>query len=577
MVDKDTILQVICGLMKRPQYLSETDKYNLSVADFTTTFEKYVFSAIYNLYKNGAQVVTPVDVDNYFNAHKTAKVVFEKENGVEYLQDALEFSQEDNFPFYYNRLKKFNALRDLKKEGFRVDHLYVEDLARDDAKQINDKFEAMDIREIFDSVKKRFMKIESDYSAGDASETAEANKNIQKLVDSLRIRPEVGAPLQGKIFNTICRGARRTKFYIRSFSSGVGKTRYAVGDACGLAYPVRFNTQNWEWEWTGSCEKTLFIATEQELEEVQTLILAYLSGINEEKILYGTYNEAEEKVIQQTIQVMEIYKDNLFVVRLSNPNIEQIKAVVRQNWIVNNIKNVFYDYIFSSPSLLNEFRDLRIREDVVLNMLSTALKDLAVEMGLFVMTATQTNAKSEEDGGIKNESAIRGARSIIDKCDIACIGSRVTSEELELLSGITDMIGIVPNHVIDVYKVRRGRYVNVKIWIAADLGTCRRTDLFVTDEKYRTIDGFETIDFMFTEQDGDVAGVLSMLNSNVDARPTVKFDVDDDARPSQKSVSNDGPPPSEDVNTSNEVRYDIQDVDAVVNAIEKKGLFGGLL
>ena len=102
--------------------------------------------------------------------------------------------------------------------------------------------------------------------------------------------------------------------------------------------------------------------------------------------------------------------------------------------------------------------------------------------------------------------------------------------------------------------------------------------MFVTDDKYRTIDGFETIDFMFTEQDGDVAGVLSMLNSNVDVRPTVKFDVDDEVRPSQKSVSNDGPPPpSEDVNTSNEVKYDIQDVDAVVNAIEKKGLFGGLL
>ena len=51
------------------------------------------------------------------------------------------------------------------------------------------------------------------------------------------------------------------------------------------------------------------------------------------------------------------------IVRLSNPNIEQIKAVVRQNWILHDIKNVFYDYIFSSPSLLNEFRDLKIRED----------------------------------------------------------------------------------------------------------------------------------------------------------------------------------------------------------------------
>lgn len=559
--------------MKHPQYLSETDRYNLSIADFSSTFEKYVFSAIFNLYKNGAQIITPVDIDNYFNTHKTAKVIFEKSNGIEYLQDALEFSQEENFPFYYSRLKKFNALQSLRKQGFPIDHLYVEDLTRDDAKEINDKFEAMDIRDIFDSVKKKFMKIESDYSTGDASETAEANKNIQKLIDSLKIRPEVGAPLQGRIFNTICRGARRTKFYIRSFASGIGKTRYAVGDACMLAYPVRFNTQNWEWEWNGSCEKTLFIATEQELEEIQTLILAYLSGINEEKILYGSYNEEEEKVIQQAVRVMEIYKDNLYVVRLSNPNIEQLKAVVRQNWIVHNIKNVFYDYIFSSPSLLNEFRDLKVREDVVLNLLSTALKDLAVEMGLFVMTATQTNAKSEEEGGIKNESAIRGARSIIDKCDIACIGSRVTSEELELLSGITEQIGIVPNHVIDVYKVRRGRYVNVKIWISADLGTCRRTDLFVTDEKYRSIENFQAIEFMFTEEDNGVVEVLKELNSNVQVRPTVKFDDITNNAAAQKSVLN---------NEIGGAQIDIDnyvgnDVDEIVDKLEKKGLFGNLL
>lgn len=559
--------------MKHPQYLSETDRYNLSIADFSSTFEKYVFSAIFNLYKNGAQIITPVDIDNYFNAHKTAKVVFEKSNGIEYLQDALEFSQEENFPFYYSRLKKFNALQSLRKQGFPIDHLYVEDLTRDDAKEINDKFEAMDIRDIFDSVKKKFMKIESDYSTGDASETAEANKNIQKLIDSLKIRPEVGAPLQGRIFNTICRGARRTKFYIRSFASGVGKTRYAVGDACMLAYPVRFNTQNWEWEWNGSCEKTLFIATEQELEEIQTLILAYLSGINEEKILYGSYNEEEEKVIQQAVRVMEIYKDNLFIVRLSNPNIEQIKAVVRQNWIVNNIKNVFYDYIFSSPSLLNEFRDLRIREDVVLNMLSTALKDLAVEMGLFVMTATQTNAKSEEEGGIKNESAIRGARSIIDKCDIACIGSRVTSEELELLNGITEQIGIVPNHVIDVYKVRRGRYVNVKIWISADLGTCRRTDLFLTDEKYRSIENFQVIEFMFTEEDNGVVEVLKELNSDVQVRPTVKFDDVMNNAAAQKSVL-DNEIGGAQIDVDN---YVDDDAEQIVDKLEKKGLFGNLL
>ena len=30
-----------------------------------------------------------------------------------------------------------------------------------------------------------------------------------------------------------------------------------------------------------------------------------------------------------------------------------------------NIEYVFYDYIFSSPGLLGEYRDLKVREDIV--------------------------------------------------------------------------------------------------------------------------------------------------------------------------------------------------------------------
>ena len=515
MIDKETILQVLCGLMQNPTYLSQTDKYLLNLTDFSTVFEKYIFSAIYNLYQDGAKRITVVDIDNYFNSHPAAKAVFEKENGIEYLQDALDFSEPDNFPFYYKRLKKFNCLRDLKKDGIDISRFYCEDLTNPKAKEINERFEKLDVSDIFSLVRNKLTKLETDYSVGDASETNAANKNIRELVEQLKQKPEIGARLQGDIFNTICRGARETKFYIRSASSGTGKTRAAIGDACKLSYPIRFNTLNWEWEYNGASEKTLFIATEQELEEIQTLVLAYITGFNEEKILYGKYNEEELRVVEQALYLMDVYKDNLLIVRLSNPSVEQIKGVVRQNWLLYGIKNVFYDYIFSSPSLLNEFRDLKIREDVALNLLSTALKDLAVEMKLFIMSSTQTNAKSEDnDKGIKNESVIRGSRSIIDKCNIGCVISRVSKDEEELLSSAIEKIGVIPNQVLDVYKVRRGRYTNVRIWSQVDLGTCRKEDLFITDEKYNLIEGFKVIDFLFDEKDSpEILKLIKDLNS----------------------------------------------------------------
>lgn len=190
---------------------------------------------------------------------------------------------------------------------------------------------------------------------------------------------------------------------------------------------------------------------------------------------------------------------------------------------------------------------------VALGMLSTALKDLAVEMNLFVMSATQTNAKSEDGGEkIKNESVVRGARSIIDKCDIACVASRVTREEEELLKEPIAHVGIIPNQVLDVYKVRRGRYTNVRIWSYMDLGNCRKKDLFVTDEKGREINNFDIIDFIFKEsEDTHFPAIISRLNSSNLQMPAPEKTMEE---------------------TINEVN-EIPDVPAPVENIEKKGLF----
>jgi replicative DNA helicase len=129
------------------------------------------------------------------------------------------------------------------------------------------------------------------------------------------------------------------------------------------------------------------------------------------------------------------------------------------------------------------------------------------------MSSTQTNSKNEENNGnIKNESVIRGSRAIIDKCDIACIISRISREEEEMINGLDVSGGLIPNQVMDIYKVRRGKYTNVKIWSYVDLGTCRKKDLFITDSRYGTIEGFKTVQFMFEENNESTLEFLNKLN-----------------------------------------------------------------
>ena len=118
MTDKSAIQQVLGCLMKRPQLLSEVDKYSLVITDFSTRFEKYIFSAIFGLYQNGAKNIAPIDVANYLEVDAAASKTFEQGNGVEYLNDIMDFSSVENFEYYYTKLKKINLLRDLKKQGF---------------------------------------------------------------------------------------------------------------------------------------------------------------------------------------------------------------------------------------------------------------------------------------------------------------------------------------------------------------------------------------------------------------------------------------------------------------------------
>lgn len=511
--DKNAVLQVIGSLMKKPSLLSEKDKYNLQPNDFESRFERYIFIAILNSYTNGAQTLSEIDIDNYLMEHKDQYLLFQQNNGISYLQDALDMSTPENFEYYYNRIKKFNCLKDLKKSGFDISEFYEENELNPKQFEINQRFETLKPKDIFDGLKRRIYKVEGEYVEGDASITTDVSVGIDELLEKLKNSPDAGARFQGKYFNTVTRGARKGKYYLVSFPSGGGKTRLLLGEACYLAFPMRYSWETMEWKITGNAEKTLFIATEQTKEEIQTMIVAYLTGINEDVILYGHFTKEQQTIIDQAKEVIKKYKNNLMIVQIPMPSVEIVKSVVRQNCIVNDIKNVFFDYIFSNPALLNEFRDLKIREDVALLMLSTALKDLAVEQDVFMMSATQLNSSQDtNEKGIKNQNSIRGSKSIVDKADIAMIGGLVPDDQRDQIAPYVAKYGM-PTQVYDVYKVRRGKWTNLKIWSNVDLGTCRRSDVFVTDSSIKEIE-VPIMEVNFDDNYGQYDEFVHHLNSS---------------------------------------------------------------
>ena len=117
--------------------------------------------------------------------------------------------------------------------------------------------------------------------------------------------------------------------------------------------------------------------------------------------------EDEEKLINIAANIMDRYEKNFIIESIPNPSIQLLKSMITNYIIHDDIEYVFYDYIFSSVGLIDEFKSINLREDVVLMMLSNTLKEIASTYNVFVMTGTQLNGNWETKT-IRNANMLRG-------------------------------------------------------------------------------------------------------------------------------------------------------------------------
>ena len=185
-------------------------------------------------------------------------------------------------------------------------------------------------------------------------------------------------------------------------------TRVAVGNAVKLSCPLFYDTDAEKWIETGLNAPTLIITTELEHAEVQTMALAYISGVNEEKILNNNYDTGEERRrVEKAIQVLRD-EASLYIEFIPDPSIDSVSAKIRLYALQKDVEYVFYDYVHVSASTYVNKKDMR--DDVWLMLFVDKLKQLANELDIHISTATQVNSASYEDREVKNEAMIRGMR-----------------------------------------------------------------------------------------------------------------------------------------------------------------------
>lgn len=489
-VDVTSIMQVIGCVYNNPSLLEQTDKYVITDEDFPDKFHQIVFGAIYKIYELGAERITLKNISDFLAERPKSEAVFKKEKGDEWLLNASENATTTAFDYYYGRLKKMSLLRAYDNYGFDVSFIYDPDNILDTKKkQIQEEWlDNSSLEEIAAKIDEKVDIIKSQYIDDVHGEATQAAEGIYDLLERLKEAPEVGVPLYGPLINSVTRGARLKKFYLRSAPTGVGKSRTMIADACYIACNMIYD-EIFGWIKNGTSEPVLYIATEQTIDEIQTMMLAFLSNVNEEHILNGTYVGDEEERVLEAARILS--ESPIYIEELPDFSLQDIENTIKKNIRDHDVKYVFHDYIHTSLKILEEITrrsgGVKLREDNILFMLSIRLKDLCNQYGVFIMSATQLNGDYQE-ADTPDQNLLRGAKAIADKIDFGSILLPVKPKDLEALEIILSANTFdKPNLKLSVYKNRRGRYKGVYLWCKADLGCCRVKPMFCTTYDYEIL------------------------------------------------------------------------------------------
>lgn len=339
-VDLTAIMQIIGCVFNNPSILSHDDKYKIYEEDFPDNFHKIIFGSIYKLYESGSDKITLNNIIDYLAGRPKSASIFNKQKGDEWLLKVSANANESTFDYYYNRLKKMTLLRAYDSYGIDVSDIYDPDNILDVKKKQmqEDMLDNLTILNIAEKIERKVEAIKFDYASVANVNSYQAGDEIFELLEDLKKYPDVGVPLYGPLINTVTRGARLKKFYLRSAPTGVGKTRSMIADACYIGCNKVYD-EYFGWISTGIAQPTVYITTEQELTEIQTMMLAFLANVNEEHIINGKYEGDEE---ERVITAANILKSSpLYIEVLPDFSLEDIEDLIKKNIRDHDVRYVF--------------------------------------------------------------------------------------------------------------------------------------------------------------------------------------------------------------------------------------------
>ena len=248
-VDIPAIVQVIGCVYQNPNLIDD-ERYSFTSDDFTEDLHKVIFGSIYNLHNLGVERITASVIEDYLQQKPKKLSVYKTYNGSAYLEKAISICQPDAFNYYYHKMKKMTLLRMYnERAGLDLSWLYdINNIFDQKKKQRQEEWlDNTTEEEIAETIDNKIENIKLKYLNGAVDDIIQAGVGSDELLTELQTTPDIGYPLYGDLINTVFRGARLGKFYLRSAATNVGKSRAMVADCCNIACNEIYDLEKRQW------------------------------------------------------------------------------------------------------------------------------------------------------------------------------------------------------------------------------------------------------------------------------------------------------------------------------------------
>lgn len=492
MLYNPNIASMLLGCLLNNSSLVLRPQNPLSKFDFSPIeFHKILFICIKKLATNGVNNITELEIDNLIQNYKPQKAILAENNYYEFISTVKELANIDNFDYYYNIVRKFSLLRELKDKNYDVTEYY--DILKGEA-EAQKQLEQWSINDILNNIEGQAHKFRNKYDINFIRNEMIAGTDTEELIKEFEEQPTFGSFLISPYLTQLYMGLCRGHLTMNSSPSGVGKTRIMIADLCNICIDTIWSEEHGEFctnpNYNGS---GLFIHSELSSKtEINPMFLACVSKVDVKHITLGQLTKEEKLRVLKAGEILQ--NNNMLICDMPDFTSANIKRKISDCIKYYNISTVGFDYLQLQSALSSEYKSntsIPAREDLVLKSLATDLKAYAEEFNVAIMTASQLNG-AEKQMEFPDESCLSSSKAIKQKIDSGCITLPVKDrlKEYKIVEPYLKRKGFdrnqdkMPNLISYVFKSRFGEYADqkLKVFRYFDRATFTNKDFIVVDQ-----------------------------------------------------------------------------------------------